>query len=129
MMKIKCSNIAITACAFMLAVPLISADRPTASTSTTTGKKMTATTSMRNAWKPETLTGKITSVDPDRNLMIVETKDGIPFDMLVTPNTRIKSGDRGLDLKDLRQDVNKNVSVRFTPERRGDVASSIQVNG
>ena len=84
---------------------------------------------MRTAWKPETLTGKITNVDPDRNLVIVETNDGVPFDMLVTPNTRIKSGDRGLDLKELKRDMNQNVSVTFTPERRGDVATFIQITG
>lgn len=124
MLKVKCSNIAVTAC-LMLAVPLISAGRPPASMN----RKMTAATSMRTAWKPETLTGKITNVYPGRNLVVVETNDGVPFDMLVTTNTQIKSGDRGLDFKQLKEDMNQNVSITFTPERRGDVATLIQING
>jgi hypothetical protein len=32
-------------------------------------------------------------------------------------------------LKDLKQEVNKKVSVRLVPERRGDLARSIQING
>ncbi len=124
MLKVKCSNIAVTAC-LMLAVPLIAAVRPPASMN----RKMTAATSMRTAWKPETLTGKITNVYPGRNLVVVETNDGVPFDILVTTNTQIKSADRGLDLKQLKEDMNQNVSITFTPERRGDVATLIQING
>jgi len=124
MLKVKCSNIAVTAC-LVLAVPLISAGRPPASMNRT----MTAATSMRTAWKPETLTGKITNVYPGRNLVVVETNDGVPFDILVTTNTQIKSADRGLDLKQLKEDMNQNVSITFTPERRGDVATLIQING
>jgi hypothetical protein len=37
---------------------------------------------MRSAWPPETLSGKISMVDPDRKLVVVETPDGIPFDMV-----------------------------------------------
>jgi hypothetical protein len=68
-------------------------------------------------------------VDPEQNLVVVQTSDGVPFDMVINPKTRIKSGDRGITLKDLTRDMNKTVSVTFTPERRGDVAKSIQISG
>jgi hypothetical protein len=48
--------------------------------------------------------------------------------MVVTPNTRIKSGDQSLSLQDLQNDTNRSVSVHFVPERRGDVARSIQLD-
>ena len=95
-MKVKRLKLAITASALMLAIPLIAADRP----ATNKGKTMTTTTARRTAaWKPETLSGTIMTVDPDQNLVVVRTSDGVPFDMT------------------------------FTPERRGDVAKSIRING
>ena len=77
----------------------------------------------------ETLSGKITMVDPAHKLVVVEPSDGVPFDMVVTAKTRIKAGDQAIALKDLTREMNRTVSVRFNPERRGDVATSIQVNG
>ena len=124
-MTVRCLKLAGAACALLLAIPLIAADKP----ATKTNKKTTATAVRRTAWKPETLSGKIMKVDPDQKLVVVQTNDGVPFDMRVTARTRIKSGDREVGLKDLTQDTNKTVSVKFTPERRGDIARSIQLNG
>jgi hypothetical protein len=126
MMKVKRLRLAITASALMLATPLIAAD----GAATNKSKTMTTTAARRTAaWQPETLSGTIMKVDPDQNLVVVQTSDGVPFDMVVNAKTRIKSGDRSLTLKDLIRDMNKTVSVTFTPERRGDVAKSIQING
>lgn len=107
---IKRSLLALSACALMSAIPLTAA-------------------SMRGNWPPEFLSGKIANVDPARNLVVVQTPEGIPFDMYVTTKTLIQSGDRSIALKDLTQDMNQPVSVKFIPERRGDVAQSIRLNG
>jgi hypothetical protein len=88
-----------------------------------------AAANLPRGWPPETLSGKISMVDPGEKLVVVQTPDGVSFDMVVTGTTRIKSGDRTVPLNDLQQDVNKTVSVRFTPERRGDVARSIEIGG
>ena len=69
------------------------------------------------------------TVDSDKNLVVVQTSDGVPFDMVVNAKTLIKSGARGLTLNDLTRDMNKTVSITFTPERRGDVAKSVQISG
>jgi hypothetical protein len=45
----------------------------------------------------------------------------VPFDLVVPAKTRIKSGDQAITTRDLTQDMNKAVSVIFTPERRGEV--------
>lgn len=124
MMKVRWLKLATAASALTLAIPLSAATGPA-----DTSKKMTTTAISRAAWKPETLSGKITSVDADQNLVVVETTDGVPFDMVVTPKTRITSGDQGIALKDLARDTNATVWVTFTPERRGDVASSIRLGG
>ena len=126
MMRVELSMLAATACALLLAIPLTAANKPAAARMKKNG---TTTAAMRSAWPPETLSGKIAMVDPDRKLAVVETPDGVSYDMVVTAKTRIKSGAEAIALKDLTRDLNKDVSVRFTPERRGDVARSIQIGG
>jgi len=126
MTKIESVACAATACALLLAIPVTAAQRPNAKT----GKTMaSAPASVRSVWPPETLAGKITLVDPAAKLMVVEGPGGVPFDMVVTSKTRIESGNRALKLQDLTQRTNQSVSVKFIPERRGDVAESIRVTG
>ena len=126
MTNVKCSRLAITACALLLAIPLIAADGP----ANMTNSNIAAAADRRTAaWKPETLSGTIAKVDPDQKLVVVQASDGVPFDMVLTAKTSIKSDDGAITVKDLTQDMNKTVTVTFTPERRGDVATSIQVNG
>lgn len=84
---------------------------------------------VREAWPAETLTGSIMAVDPAQDLVIVQGADGVPFDMDVRASTRIRSGDHKLTLKDLATDQKKNVTVHFVPERAGDIARTIQLNG
>jgi len=110
--------------AFLLAVPMIAANKPAAQS-----HKTPATETIKTAWAPETLSGKIMMVDPAQHLAVVKGADGVPFDMIVTHSTQITSGDQTLKLPDLSADLNKSVSVKFVPERKGDVARSIQVNG
>jgi len=125
MMRVHLSILASTACALLLAVPLTAANAPAAKAN----KSKPAVTAIRSAWPPENLSGKILLVDPNQKLMVIETSDGVPFDMVVTASTRMEAGDRATALKDLPQDLNKTVSVRFVPERRGDVATSIRIGG
>ena len=110
--------------AFLLAVPMIAANKPAVQSHKTPAKE-----TIKTAWAPETLSGKIMMVDPAQHLAVVKGADGVPFDMIVTHSTQITSGDQTLKLPDLSADLNKSVSVKFVPERKGDVARSIQVNG
>ena len=87
------------------------------------------TAAARRVWPAETLSGTIMMVDPAINTVVIQTSGGVPFDMVVGRNTRIESGDRAITLQDLQRDMNKGVSVRFVPERRGDVARTIRLNG
>ena len=81
------------------------------------------------AWPAETLSGKITIVDPGEKLVVLQTPDGVSYDMLVGAKTRILSGDQSLTLRDLAADRNRSASVKFVPEGRGDVARSIRIGG
>lgn len=121
-MKIQLSILTAIACALPLVIPLSAASTP----ATKPAKK---TAAVRTIWPAETLSGTITMVDPSLKTVVVKTSGGVPFDMVVTRNTRIKLGDRAITLQDLQEDTNKGVSVKFVPERRGDVARTIQLNG
>jgi len=121
-MRTQFSILATAACALLLAIPLAAADSPASKSA----KKPAA---VRSMWPPETVFGTIMIVDPSLKTVVVQTSGGVPFDMVVTRNTRIKSGDRAITLQDLKQDTNKGVSVKFVPERRGDIARTIQLNG
>jgi hypothetical protein len=103
------------ACSFALALPL--------------GAETHAKTERMLEWSPETLNGQIMMVRPAQHLVVVKGPDGVPFDIRVTPKTAIRSNGQRETLQDLRADLNNNVSVRFTPEGRGDIAQAIHVKG
>jgi len=125
MTKLVGKTICAALCAGVLATISIAAENPGPKTEKVTAKDPT----VRSMWPPETLSGKITMVDPAKNLVVVTGPHGVPFDMRVTTATRIRSGDKNLTLQDLNQDQQKAVSIRFVPERSGDIARSIQVTG
>jgi len=111
-----------TACALLLAIPLAAADNtPAKTTAKTTGAP-------RSVWRAENLTGKITMVDPSQHLIVVNYQ-GVPFDMVVERNTRIESGNQKLTLDQLSSDLNKDVTIHFVPERAGDIARTISLQG
>ena len=124
MKKVAMSVLTGAACALLLAVPALAANKSAAVPAKTTMAK----SAVRSAWPPETLSGKIISVDPAQKLVVVQGPDGVPFDMVATARTRIRSGAEAVPLQDLSQYENQNVSVRFVPERRGDVAESIRIS-
>ena len=111
-MKTTLSIIAAAAGAMLMVLPASAAQKAPAAPS---------------AWAAETLSGKIVSVDQTHNMVVVKTSDGIPFDFDITRHTQIKAGSQSVATKDLSSDVNKNVSVTFKPERRGDVAESMRI--
>ncbi len=118
--RAKISGAAI--CALLFTVPLGAAAKATSETRKPTPA---AAKSMRTAWPPETLTGKIMEVDAARRLVVVEGPGDVPYDMKVNRSTKIISGEQPVKLDSLS--ANQPVEVRFTPERSGDIAQLIQV--
>ena len=126
MRKVTTLTLAGAVFALLSATPAAAAGKPMAAS----GKTMAANSApMRSAWPPETLSGKITMVEPGQKLVVVQDSNGVPFDMVVTPKTRIRSGNQAITLKELTEYQNKDVSIQFVPERRGDVAESIRISG
>ena len=126
MMRKMWSSLSLIACAFMLTATVTAAEKSKADHP---GTKDTVAKTERTAWPPETLAGKIMMVVPAKDLVIVQGPDGVPFDLRVTPATHIEFGDHKIALKDLDQHMQKAVSVRYVPERAGDIARTIRVTG
>jgi len=66
-------------------------------------------------------------VKPGKNRVFVNDPGGFTFDFVVTPATRITAGGQRLKIADLASKANQQVTVRYIPERKGDIASSIQL--
>lgn len=115
--------LATAALALLLGSPSFGADKPSAKTNLAANNADAA----RSSWASQTLSGTITIVDPAKKLVVIQTADGVPYDLRITRATRIKSGDQNISLRDLNQDLNQKVSVKLAPERRGDIATSIHV--
>jgi hypothetical protein len=107
-------NLAGAALAFAMVAPAIAADKPAAS---------------RNLWPAETLSGTLDLVEPGQRVVVVESADKVPYDIVITPRTHIRAGDHAVAPKDLAQYQNKDVTVRFVPEGHGDVARTINITG
>jgi hypothetical protein len=112
----------------LTAAALISTPAACFGASTTAKAAKTGEKAQHAAWRPETLSGKIIMVDPARKLVVVQDASGVPFDMVVSHSTHITSGSGTLNLNDLNSDLNRNASIKFVPESRGDVAETINVS-
>jgi hypothetical protein len=101
----------------------------TAATSSGTVQRTRATAAkaVRSAWPPETLQGKVVMVDPAQHLMVVQSPDGVPFDMKLTGATALHSGGERLKAANIDTAMNKDVTVQYRPERAGDIATSVQI--
>ncbi len=124
--RIMWSMLGAAACALLLSVPATAAVKSAPAvhkTATMAAKKA------RSAWPAESLSGKIAMVNTAEHRVVVMDASGTPFDLIVTPSTRIWSGDHSLKLNDLASRTKEGTSVHFVPERKGDVAESIQVTG
>lgn len=94
---------------------------------TTTSKEAKATHQRLERWPAANLSGIVAAVYPDKRLVIVKDSSGTPFDLIVTRGTRIKSGAESIKLPDLASLKNDKVAVKLLPERKGDIAESINV--
>ena len=84
-MRFQLMPVAFTAAAVLAAFPLVAAEKPAAKTNHEPAK----TEAVRSVWPAESLTGTISMVDPNDRRVVVQTPDGVPFDMVVTRGTRI----------------------------------------
>lgn len=87
----------------------------------------TAASTAPSAWPAETLQGKVVMVDPAQHLIVVESQDGVPFDVKWSGATSLRSGEERLKPASIDTAMNKDVTVRYRPERAGDIATSVRI--
>ena len=127
MKRVVMSSVCGAFCGLLLALPAAAADKAAPAPGKTPASH--SVPMIRSGWAPETISGTIAMVDPAASLVVVQEADGVPFDLVITPRTRIESGGHPVPWKDLTGYRNKSVSVRFVPERSGDVAESVRTAG
>ena len=103
------STLGTVACMALLMTPAIASNQKSAAET----HKITANKATPSAWPPESLTGTIVSVDPNKQIVVVKHAGGVPFDMILNRSTRIKAGQRELKPGDLRSEVNKNDGQQY----------------
>jgi len=82
-----------------------------------------------NSYKPETIEGTISMIEVDQKLVIVEASGGVPFDITVTPQTKIEISGSSATFDQLVEQTQKQVTVTFVARPNGDIAQSISVSG
>ena len=101
-------------CAMLAAIPRTAADKPAEKAPKTAATKASA---VRSVWAPETLSGKIAMVDAAQDLVVVDDSSGVPFDMVITSRTHIKSAVKHFLCKTYR-------STRTSPSPSGSCRSA-----
>lgn len=100
------------------------------------GKQMKASTqrpaaTAKTTWdsfKPETLSGTISIIEPGKKSIFVTSSGGVSFHFLVTKRTKIQIGGTSSTIAQLADQAHEQATVTFTARARGDVASSISVS-
>lgn len=94
-----------------------------------TQQSTAASKPMWNSFKPETLKGTISIVEPGKKSLFVSASNGVSFHFLVTGRTKIHINGTRSTIADLAQLAQKQATVTFVARPRGDVAQSITVSG
>jgi hypothetical protein len=102
---------------------LIAGNPPSVSASTATTKVAAS----KPSGSVETLSGKITQVDIKHKLLIVQTSNGVTYNFVVAPSTRIAAGTQAIKAPDLAAKENRPATVRFVPTHHGNIAKSITI--
>jgi hypothetical protein len=79
------------------------------------------------AAKLETISGTITAVHKENQLLILTSSSGIPYNFKLTRSSRIEIGGQKGKFDDLANQTGKQASVEFLPLRGGNVARSVKV--
>jgi ABC-type amino acid transport substrate-binding protein len=75
-----------------------------------------------------TVSGTLTAVDTNGKLLIVTDSDGVPFNFVVTPRTRIEVNGKKGNFDGLAGNSNQQVTVKFMDHLKGGLmAQSVQV--
>jgi len=91
-----------------------------------------ATSSVEANWnnfRPETLSGTISMVEPGTRTVFVTGSDNVSYKFLVTNRTKIEVGGTASSIGALAGQTGQQVTVTFVARPNGDMAHSISVSG
>ena len=82
-----------------------------------------------NSFRPETLSGTITMVEPGTKAVFVMGSGEVSYKFLVTRKTKIEIAGTRASIDELANQTRKEISVTFVARPNGNVAQSISVSG
>ncbi|HXH50915.1 MAG TPA: hypothetical protein VNM47_16350 [Terriglobia bacterium] len=98
-------------------------------TATAQEKTTTSAEANWNNYRPETLNGTITMVEPGTKCMFVMGSSEVSYKFVVTNKTRIEIGGAKGSVEELANQAQKQVTVTFVARPNGNFAQSISVSG
>jgi len=100
---------------------------PKATTANTEVAKSAPKNVVYTLGKPETLSGTILIVNGQKDLLVLEGANGIPYDFRVPNKAKIDVANSPETLSDLSSDVNQAASVTFVPMSNGNIAKVVNL--
>ena len=94
----------------------------------TNSKSENTRMSMWDSFKPETLMGKISIIEPGKKAVFLSAANGVSYQFLVTPKTRIQVAGAKTTIAQLADQANEHATVVFVARPQGDFAHSITVS-
>ena len=79
-------------------------------------------------FKPETLSGTISMVEPSAKTVFVTGSDNISYKFLITNKTKIEIGGTRSPLHELASQIQKPVSITFVARADGNFARDISIS-
>ena len=98
-------------------------------TATAQTKTKTSVESNWNNFRPETLSGTISMVEPGTKAIFVTGSDNVSYKFLVTNKTRIEVNGTASSIGALASQTNQPVTITFVARPNGNMAHSITVSG
>lgn len=91
-------------------------------------RSASAASTMWNSFKPETLTGTISMIEPGQKEIFLSGSNGASFEFKLTPRTKIQIGGERSTIAQLAERAQNKATVTFVARPKGDIAHSITVS-
>jgi hypothetical protein len=98
-------------------------------TATAQEKTTTPAEANWNSYRPETLSGTISMVEPGTKSVFVMGSGEVSYRFQITNKTKIQIDGTKASIDELANQGNKQVTVTFVARRNGNIAESISVSG
>jgi hypothetical protein len=83
---------------------------------------------MWESFRPETLNGTVSIVEPGKKSIFVTTSGGVSYKFVATAKTKIQINGTPSSMDELAEQSDKEATVTFVARPKGDVAQRIAVS-